>query len=33
LARGAMGYSETRLTTGDDTTEEPGFKLTGPGIS
>src|ERR1700684_670189 len=31
LARGAMGYSETRQTTGDDTTGEPGFKLTGAG--
>src|SRR5580704_9615904 len=29
LARGAMGYSETRHTTGDDTTGEPGFKPTG----
>jgi hypothetical protein len=28
-----MGYSETRLTSGEDTTEEPGFKLTAPGIS
>src|SRR3984957_869925 len=31
LARGAMGYSETRHTTGDNTTGEPGFKLTGAG--
>jgi hypothetical protein len=29
LARGAMGYSETLQTTGNDTTGEPGFKQAG----
>jgi hypothetical protein len=33
LARGAMGYSKTQQTTHDDTTGEPGYKLTGQGIS
>src|ERR1700721_3870769 len=31
LARGAMGYSETRHTAGDNTPGEPGFKLAGAG--